>query len=297
MLGSFILASEVHGGFGWHETVLLSSSLIVIATILATAFVARAQAGLVPKGLAAVYEHIFDWLEGLAASFMPRESRTYVPLGMSFFLYILISNWLGMIPLPVWTEKGEEFPLFESPTISISTTLALAVLAVTAFNLFGLKKYLFGSNVEATQEHGDPLEDGHSQEHRGAPGLWAWIRRFWEPVETVYGDLAGPLKMMALPLFFLFLLLNTVDRFLPLVSLSLRLYGNISAKHIVKVSLVSIMEGMIHQGDLFSWVLAAILFGATCFVALLAALAGFLQAMIFTVLLLSYIGHAVATEH
>lgn len=113
----------------------------------------------------------------------------------------------------------------------------------------------------------------------------------------IYRDLGGILKIMALPLFFLFLLLNIMERFLPMVSLSLRLYGNISAKHTVKVSLLTIMEQMIHQGDFFSWILALVLFGSTCFVALLGALAGFLQAMIFTVLLLSYIGHAVHAEH
>lgn len=311
MLGSLTFASAAaHGaGLGLHEWSLVWSSAIVIGIVLTTALVARTQAGLVPKGLVAIYEHIFDWLESIAFSFMGKEGRNYVPLATSFFLYILISNWMGLIPWPVWHDKAthQEYSIFESPTISISTTLALAVLAVLAFNLLGLRKFIFPERGHyhldkeghvQIHHHGDHAQehDHHSGGPSGFGGLMAWIARLWEPVPMIFRDLVGPLKIMAFPLFFLFLLLNIVDRFLPLVSLSLRLYGNISAKHTVKASLVDIMEQLIHQGDLFSWVLTLVLFGATCFVAVLGALAGFLQAMIFSVLLLSYIGHAIHTD-
>lgn len=321
MLGSLILASEGGHAFGLHEMSLLWSSAAVMGVILATALVARSQAGLVPKGTAAVYEHIFDWLEGIAASFMGKEGRSYVPLAISFFLYILMSNWMGLIPWPTWHDAhGGEVAVFESPTISISTTLALALMAVVGYNLFGLKKALFGTggghshghdhhhhhhhgdghshSHDHSHDHGHSHDHSHDHDHgHGPTGLGAWIARFWDPIPLIYRDLGGALKLVAIPLFFLFLLLNTIERVLPMLSLSLRLYGNISAKHTVKVGLITMMEQMIHNGDALSYVLAIILFGATCFVALLGALAGFLQAMIFTVLLLSYIGHAVHAEH
>ena len=63
------------------------------------------------------------------------------------------------------------------------------------------------------------------------------------------------------------------------------------------MSLLTILEQLLHDGGFFNWGLAVIIFGSTCFVALLGALAGFLQAMIFTVLFLSYIAHAVHTGH
>jgi len=293
MLGSLVFASGGgHGTLGLHEFSLLWSSLAVVAIVLLTAIAARNQVGLIPKGVAAVYEHIFDWLEDFAYGFMGREGRSYVPLACSFFLYILISNWMGLIPWPTWHDAhGGEISVYESPTISISTTLALAVLAVSAFNLLGLKKAIFGLPA-------DPHDHDHGH---GAPGgisgLSAWVAKHWDPVPMIYQDLKGLLKLLAIPLFFLFLLLNVMDRFLPLISLSLRLYGNISAKHTVKVSLLVIMQELIPKGDPLSWGLVLVLFGATCFVALLGALAGFLQAMIFTVLLLSYIGHAVHSDH
>lgn len=312
MLGSLIFASEAAGhsmSLGLHEMSLIWSSAFVLGVILTTAAVASTKVGVVPKGLSAIYEHIFDWLEGLASGFMGSEGRRYVPLACSFFLYILMSNWLGLIPWPTWHDAhGHEVASFESPTASLSTTLALAILAVLAFNLLGIKKALFpphdhshehGHGHEHGHEHGHGHEHAHDHHHApgGLMGLWNYIARLWDPTPQIYQGLSGVMKLMAFPLFFLFLLLNSLDKVLPAVSLSLRLYGNISAKHTVKVSLIQILEQLIHQGDFASWAIAIIMLGATCFVAMLGALAGFLQAMIFTILFLSYIGHSVSDHH
>ena len=299
MLGSFILANEAAGhagGLGWHELSLLWSSAIVIGIIVGTAIVARGQAGLVPRGVAAVYEHIFDWLESLAVGMMGKVGRRFVPLACSFFLYILMCSWMGLLPWPVFHEGHAEVAAFDNPASSISTTLALALLAVLSFNLIGLR-HAVAPPVEGG--HHDHAHGDHDHHHgpTGIAGFFAWVGRFIDPVPAIYRDLGGALKLLAIPMFFLFLLINLLERFIPLVSLSLRLFGNMSAKHTVKVSLLTILEQLLHDGGFFNWFLAVIIFGSTCFVALLGALAGFLQAMIFTVLFLSYIAHAVNTDH
>ena len=313
MLGSFILANEAaahSGGLGWHELSLLWSSAIVIGIIVGTAIVARGQAGLVPKGTAAVYEHIFDWLESLAVGMMGKTGRRFVPLACSFFLYILMCSWMGLLPWPVFHQGHAEVAAFDNPASSISTTLALALLAVLSFNLIGLRHAVappvedhhhhhHGDGHDHGHDHSHDHGDGHAHHHgpSGISGFFHWVGRFIDPVPAIYRDLGGPLKALAIPMFFLFLLINILERFIPLVSLSLRLFGNMSAKHTVKVSLLTILEQLIHDGGFFNWFLALIIFGSTCFVALLGALAGFLQAMIFTVLFLSYIAHAVHTDH
>lgn len=306
MLGSLILANEAvghGGGVGWHELSLMWSSAAVIGIIVGTAIVARGQAGLIPKGTAAIYEHIFDWLEGLAVGMMGKVGRRFVPIACSFFLYILMSSWLGLLPWPAFHEGHAEVALFDNPASSISITLALALLAVLSFNLIGL-----GHAVAPAGGHDHHHGDGHGHDHAhgdhdhhhgpsGISGFFHWVGRFIDPVPAIYRDLGGALKVLAIPMFFLFLLLNILERFIPLVSLSLRLFGNMSAKHTVKVTLLGILEHLIRDGGFFNWLLALVIFGSTCFVALLGALAGFLQAMIFTVLFLSYIAHAVHTDH
>jgi F0F1-type ATP synthase membrane subunit a len=308
MLGSFILANEEAGdaavhalSLGWHEASLLWSSAAVIGVIVGTAIVGRNQAGLVPRGVAAVYEHIFDWLEGLAVGMMGRQGRRFVPLACSFFLYILMCNWIGLMPWPSFRDGHAEVAAFDNPASSLSTTLALALLAVLSFNVIGLRHALVPyPDPDHDHEH-EHHGDGHTHDHHhpsgGLTGLGHWVARFIDPVPTIYRDLGGFLKLLAIPMFFLFLLINILERFIPLVSLSLRLFGNMSAKHTVKVSMITILEQLLHDGGFFNWALGLIIFGATCFVALLGALAGFIQAMIFTVLFLSYIAHAVHTDH
>jgi F-type H+-transporting ATPase subunit a len=298
-----ILANAVGGHFGLHEWCLIWSSAVVVLVILGTAVAARSQTGLVPKGVAAVYEHMFDWMEGIAIGFMGKEGRNYVPLALSFFLYILIANWLGLLPWPVFGHGEHGIPLYESPTASISTTLALAILSFLAFNLLGLKKRVFPPQHHHHHHHDEhgAHEHEHEHEHHHAPGglmgLWQWISHFWQPAPKLWSEFSGGLRLIVVALFFLFLGLNFIEEFARIMSLSLRLYGNISGEHAAKVNMIMIIEQMMAQGGLTGYGVAAVVFGASCFVTILGALAGFVQAMVFSMLTLSYIAHAVADDH
>ena len=298
-MGSLILANAGAGHFGLHEWCLIWSSSIVVMVILVTAAAARGQTGLVPKGLAAVYEHMFDWMEGIAVGFMGKEGRNYVPLALSFFLYILIANWLGLMPWPVFGHGEHAIPVYESPTASISTTLALAILSFLAFNLLGLKKRVFPP--KHTHHEGHDHQQEHADDHHHAPGgllgVWEWISHFWQPAPKLWKEFSGGLRLIVVALFFLFLGLNFIEEFARIMSLSLRLYGNISGEHAAKVNMLMIIEQMMAQGGLTGYGVAAVVFGASCFVTILGALAGFVQAMVFAMLTLSYIAHAVADEH
>jgi F-type H+-transporting ATPase subunit a len=62
---------------------------------------------------------------------MGPEGKHYFPLIASLFLFILVSNLLGLIP-------G-----FDSPTANLNTTAALAVVAFSATHIIGAKKHGF----------------------------------------------------------------------------------------------------------------------------------------------------------
>ena len=316
-----LLANEgaAHASMGLHDQVIVGSSVAVVAVILITAGIARGQLGIVPKGLGAVYEHIFDWIDGLSQGFMGKEGRNYVPLAMSFFLFILISNWGGLIPLPPvlsYTEHGHthHLPPFESPSSSYSLTLGLAILAFLAFNLLGLRKRIFPPSP-ATADHGhghdhahdhshdhshDHAQEDHGGHHNagGIEGLWQWISHFWHPTPVLWNTMEGGVKYALVPvLFFLFLGLNIIEEVARILSLSLRLYGNIFGEHAAKENILSTMFQFITSGDVVYVFLSGIVWFASIVVTLLGGLAGFVQAMVFTMLMLSYIAHAVADEH
>jgi len=78
-------------------------------------------------------------------------AKKLLPLIASFFIFILFSNLLGLLPgflgaFFVETEKGK-VSLFRSPSSDLTTTLALAIFAVFSIQVYsisslGIKKYL-----------------------------------------------------------------------------------------------------------------------------------------------------------
>ena len=229
----FLLANEAaEAAMPVHDMIIVASAAGVVAVLLATAGVARMQLGVVPKGLGAVYEHIFEWIDAIALGFMGPQGRNYVPLAMSFFLFILFSNWMGLLPWPPLVpvmEHGkvvEYIAPFESPSTSYSTTLALAVLGFLAFMLLGLKKRIFPPAPEhaASHDHSHDHAHDHSHDHAhdhaheehhggrgGLDGAWEWISHYWHPVPQLFKSMEGAMKAFPVLLFFFFVALNIVE--------------------------------------------------------------------------------------
>jgi F0F1-type ATP synthase membrane subunit a len=341
-----ILAAAGHaGGFGVHEAMLVGSTVIVVLVVVLLAVAARGQIGIVPKGLGAAFEHVFDWIDGMAQDMIGPAGRQYVPLLMSFFLFILFSNWSGLLPLPVLSygaaqhaaageglsglgtevaedlqeapgdleaapaaHNKEEHVMFEAPTASYNTTLALALISFFAFNWFGIKKNCFPAKSSHGHHHHEGDEhSGHNASFVG--GFFNWLMHYVQPTPMLWRTMDGGMKYFLVPLLgVLFLCLNIMEEFARIVSLSLRLFGNISGEHQVKMTLMDVMRSFLVQGsvglragDLLigpAWLgVAGMIWGAALFATLLGALAGFVQAMVFTMLSLVYIQHAVADDH
>ncbi|MCA9793392.1 MAG: F0F1 ATP synthase subunit A, partial [Candidatus Eremiobacteraeota bacterium] len=195
---------------------------------------------------------------------------------------------------------------FEAPSASYNTTLALALISFFAFNFYGLRKRIFPPKHV---HHHD--EDAHDHPHHHAPGgplgLLEWIAHFWQPTPMLYRSLDGGMKLLCIPLGLLFICLNIIEEFARILSLSIRLFGNISGEHQVKTSLIATMQMFLTSAFtsltagsplfLFWGLVAGLIWMASAFATCLGALAGFIQAMIFAVLSLVYIAHAVADEH
>ncbi len=312
--------AEIHAEHAAHAvnyTIPLLSAAFVYAIIVITALMATSGIGVVPKGWGAVYEHIFDWLDGLACDLMGPEGRKYVPFAMTIFLFVLVSNWSGLLPWPSFGE-GHNAVTYIPPSTSFNTTLALALISFGAFNLFGLQKRIFPPKHEADHAHEPghaeqaPEVPGHPVPHHhnpgGIAGLGVWIAHFWQPTPQLWASMEGAMRWILVPILcVLFILLNIVEEFARIMSLSIRLYGNIFGESSVHHNLMATMFQFFNSsltalaqgnlGGLGMGVMVVVLWGASVFATCLGGLAGFIQAMIFSVLTLSYIGHAVADDH
>jgi F-type H+-transporting ATPase subunit a len=100
----------------------------------------------VPKGIQNIFEFILEKALELADSVTGNRKRSekFLPITLALFLFILINNWLGLLP-GVGTIGYNEVegthrafvPIFRGGTADINTTLALALFAVIASHFFG----------------------------------------------------------------------------------------------------------------------------------------------------------------
>ena len=85
-----------------------------------------------PGGVQNVMEVVISGLVNFIEEIMGPEGKHYFPLIATLFLFILVCNFLGLIP-------G-----FDSPTANLNTTLALALVAFSATHYIGIRRHGFG---------------------------------------------------------------------------------------------------------------------------------------------------------
>ncbi|MGI6103418.1 MAG: F0F1 ATP synthase subunit A [Patescibacteria group bacterium] len=117
---------------------------IVMALIGSFAFLATRQMALIPQGLQNVFEGILEALLGLIEQVTQsrKKAEQFLPFLATFFLFILIANWLELIPgvlggLTIETSHGPS-PLFRSANTDLNTPLALALISVLGTQIMGI---------------------------------------------------------------------------------------------------------------------------------------------------------------
>lgn len=189
------------GGFPVTNTLLVS--WVVMALILIVSVLSTRKMSLVPSGLQNFMEFVVEFgyntVEGLAGS----KTKVIFPIVMTFFLFIITANWLGLLPgfttigLNKMVDGKTEFiPLFRSINSDLNTTLALALTSVVITHILAIR-YL---------------------------GIWDYIKK-WVSIN---------------PIFLFVGLLELVSEFTKIVSLSFRLFGNIFAGEVVLATVASI---------------------------------------------------------
>lgn len=112
-------------GFSFNMDTLYMTWL-AMAVIIVIAFIATRNLKLVPTGWQSVIEMIMSALLDQIDATMGPKGRQLAPLIISLFLFILISNWLGLIPT------------LSSPTNDVNTTFGLALMVVLMLHVLGV---------------------------------------------------------------------------------------------------------------------------------------------------------------
>jgi F-type H+-transporting ATPase subunit a len=219
---------------------LFASGLMLLAGVSIRRSIAATNGGVIPdEGVSVrnVVELIVEMLAGLAEQNMGPGWRKYFPMVGTIFLFILISNLVGLIP-------G-----IDGATSDANTTWAWAIIS------FGMHQYV------GIREHGASYVN-----HFLGPSLY----------DLKLGEKTYHLRLLA-PIYAPIELISHLSR---VFTLAVRLLANMFADHTV----VGVWLGLVAIG------VPAIFMG-------LGVMVAFLQAYVFAMLSMIYIGLALEEAH
>lgn len=148
-LAQFEIKSLVPIEIGGVNLSFTNSSLWMVLAILAIVALllpaARKQA-LVPGRLQGTAEMLHGFVENMIREVAGKEGMKYFPFIFTLFMFILLSNVLGMIPMISFTT-----------TSHIAVTFALAVFIFLAVTVIAISKHGFGKFLHFFVPEGTPL--------------------------------------------------------------------------------------------------------------------------------------------
>lgn len=109
-------------------------ALIVVITLIAAISTRKMQ--VVPKGMQNALEALIVWTYDFFTSLIDKESvaKKWAPLLSTLFIFIIISNYSGLIPGAAHVEG------FQPPTSNYNVTAALALVTVFAVQIVGFSE-------------------------------------------------------------------------------------------------------------------------------------------------------------
>jgi F-type H+-transporting ATPase subunit a len=135
---------------GLHVSNTLLATLVVDIVIILLIVLVRRRLSVLPGKLQAVVESIVEYLHNITEQVAGGRTSLIFPWVAIFFLYITLSNLIGLLPgfgTIGFSGEGHFVPLLHVSTADLNLTLALAVVSVLATNVIavrtvGLKMYL-----------------------------------------------------------------------------------------------------------------------------------------------------------
>lgn len=234
---------------------------IALAFFVGIAGTIRSRITRIPRGIQNVAEWVLEKLLDFfdQVTHEREKSERFLPFVGTLFFFILFSNWIGILPgigsIGMWLRVHGEIelvPLFRPANSDLNMTLAMAVLAVTLSHVFGIV----------------------------AIGFFKHIGKFIQLGHVFHSIKKGPMAILTAGIEFFVGLLEIISECAKMVSLSLRLFGNIFAGEV----LLTVMAGLIA------------FFAPIPFMAL-ELIVGIVQAMVFAMLTLVYLTVATSEPH
>ncbi len=212
-----------------------------------------------PRGIVNFFESLLEFVLGYIDGVTKDRRKTikFLPIVGGMFFFILFSNWIGLLPGTgsFGIFRGSEFfPILRPATSDLNLTLAMAVFAVVTSHILGIFTIGFFKYANKFIKLGD----------------------IWQAIKSL-----SPIKIMVACIEFFVGFIEIFSEAAKMVSLSLRLFGNIFAGEVLLTVLASLIAG-------YGAFLIPIPF------MLLELIVGIVQATVFAMLTLVYLSVATA---
>lgn len=120
----------------------LISTFLVDGIVVAGIVALKKNISLVPGAFQNAVELVFDGLYSLTESVAAKNAAIIFPWFMSFFIFILIANWISLLPgfgtIGFNTKEGF-VPLFRGASSDINFTLGLALVSAIATHVLAIR--------------------------------------------------------------------------------------------------------------------------------------------------------------
>ena len=215
---------------------------------------------LIPGRLQAAFEFLIGWLYDLCCSVAGgKNGRKFFPVVATIFLFVGFNAWLALLPgygsITVHAAEGEVH-LIRPANTDINMPLALALVSFVFFQTFGLRT----------------LGTGYLKNFINVKEFFGGLRHIFR------GRLKTGFSSLFTGAIYIFSgVLELLSHFIRIISLTFRLFGNMTAGEIL----------LLVAAFLMPWLFAIPFYG-------LELLIGFIQAIIFAGLTLIYVTIAVA---
>lgn len=249
------------GSFAITNSLMTSSFallIIVILSLLIKKNIKKVPTGL-QNGLEMIIEGFLGIFDGVTGS--RKKSLKFAPIVLAFFFFILINNWLGIIPGvgsigQIISHDGEKVfvPYLRGGTADLNTTLALATLGVVLSHIIGVVTI----------------------------GWWKYLNKFINIkalLEIPGKIMKDPMIIFINPIKFFVGFIEIISELAKIASLSFRLFGNVFAGEVLLASMSAILA-----------------FGVPIPFMFLEILVGLIQALIFAMLILTYLTISTTAE-
>ncbi|HET7030702.1 MAG TPA: F0F1 ATP synthase subunit A [Candidatus Limnocylindrales bacterium] len=127
------VATLVPGSTTFTISATILTTWIVMAIVLVGLLLATRGLTMQPNRVQNFVEWVTESMGGFAASFGGPEARRYVPLFLGLFAFIIVSNWVGLIPLAGRLE------FLRAPTSDVNVTFGLALVSFVTFHYEGIR--------------------------------------------------------------------------------------------------------------------------------------------------------------